>query len=460
MNTKDTFLMRKSSVALSNGPYDTSRLFPSAVRLLSGGGPVLGSGVLLAPTWVLSASHLFKLKQSIVRVQNSGASQTVKVKAIHWRSGSSHVLSNAGWPVGVGQLGGDKDELVLLELAGELRNGYWAASPHDGPAETANESQLFMAGFGADEFGNQSADVRYASLIFRGECKGRGIAASHPLARPNNAMAGKDDSGAPIFLVDTLPELVQALVGIHSSHSNKNDCGLPQVRREEDVVRYIRIWPEDQRWITRLTGELQPMPAPPRPERTESPNVPPGTVAFCLRNRHCCILFSSKADLDGKSYTMGLPSGTGTVLRNNDKASISVDGNGERWLEIRRCGAERIRWRVQLKVHNIISGVLHCLVGTVSVASTHPDAAYNGTDIFVFRLADTGSRPESNSFLHLEAFLPNSRHVKPWARNISASCGSCDPQEWPDTACVPPVEEPLPIPDEDDQDDESDGYEN
>lgn len=444
-------------MAVSNGLIDRFRFFPCAVRLLAGTSVVLGSGVLLSPRWVLTASHLFRLRQDIVRVQDSGSRQTVRAKAVYWRSGESCQLGQQAWPAEANNRGGATDELLLVELDGDMDAGQYAAVFNDeGPEEVA-DGQLFMAGFGADDQGREDRKLRYASLSYKGDCEGRGAAISNASALPSNGMARKDDSGAPVFMIRTLPKLVRVIVGIHSSRCRGHSCNLDGVGPQQEVARYIRIGAADREWVRSTMGN----PAEAvivKPPMLQTRSVDPRL--FCLRDQHCCLTYNAVNDLDGKSYTMGNASGTGTVLRVNDQASIVLDGSGVRWLEIRRCGAERIRWRVALAPYEIKTGETHCLLGTLAVAPTHADTAYNGTEFYVFQRADTGSTVSADSFLHIEVFLPTSSHAKPSAEAIGEACASCDEMEWNSPLCSELVDEPLPYPGDDDQDDESDGYEN
>lgn len=443
-------------MAVSNGPIDRYLFFPSAVRLLAGTSVVLGSGVLLSPRWVLTASHLFRLRQDIVRVQDSGSRQTARAKAVYWRSGESCQLGKEAWPRQAGNRGGASDELLLVELESDMDAGQHAAVLNDdGPQEVLN-SQLFMAGFGADDQGREDRKLRYASLSYKGDCAGRGAAISNASALPPNGMARKDDSGAPVFMMRMLPDLIRVVVGIHSSRCRGHSCRLDGVALDQEVARYIRIGAADREWVHATMGR-------PAESVKVGITVAPSTVdprLFCLREQHCCLTYNAVNDLDGKSYTMANASGTGTVLRVNDQASIVLDGSGARWLEIRRCGAERIRWRVPLAPYVIETGVTHCLVGSVAVAPSHADVVYNGTEFYVFQRADTGSSVSADSFLHIEVFLPTTTHAKPSAEAIGEACAGCDEMEWNSPLCSELVEEPLPYPGDDDQDDESDGYEN
>lgn len=444
-------------MAVSNGVVDRYGFFPSAVRLLAGTSVVLGSAVLLSPRWALTASHLFRLRQDIVRVQDSGSRQTVRAKAVYWRSGESCELGQQPWPSQAGSRGGAADELLLVELHSDMNAGYQAAVLNDDGQQEVPDSELFMAGFGADDHGREDRHVRYASLSYKGDSAGRGAAISNAAAQPPDGMARKDDSGAPVYMIRTTPSLVRVVVGIHSSRWRGHSTQLDGVGPNQEVARYIRIGAADHEWIRKVMGTHTMQEAAARVQM-QTTTVDPRL--FCLRNQHCCLSYVAASDLDGKSYTMGNASGTGTVLRVNDRADIVLDGSGTRWLEIRRCGAERIRWRVALTPYPILPGVTHCLVGTVAAGPSHADAAYNGTEFYVFQRADTGSTISADSFLHIEVFLPTSSHAKPSIEAIGEVSGGCDAMEWNSRQCSELVEEPLPYPGDDDQDDESDGYEN
>lgn len=453
--------------AANIGREDVDGFFPAAVRLRTGGAPVLGSGVLVAPRWVLTASHLFQSPQPIVQVDDHNRRQTVEATEIHWRSGTVYRMgAGEHWPHGTAAFAGDDDELVLIKLAADMHAGYFPAPLNDGGDEVDGDS-LFLAGFGADRFGNRRKGLNYASLICKKPEPTRGFAISDDSADPPDGMAQYDDSGAPVFLVSTKKQLRKVLVGIHSDRTDSSEHPLEGVEGKQEIARYIRIGGKDREWIR---NTIAPPPAESTPVASRQPAMArvfaPARVTaggFCLRGSHCCIKFNAPGDADNKIYNMNIVHGKAILLKRNDDARIIVDGNNVRWLEIRRCGAERVQWRAALTPYSTDLAEGYCLSGTVvGIAAGHPDFAYNGSTVFVYKLADSGSTIAANSFLRIETFHPGSSeslHVPSSSNIVDGVCSPCAPMIWEGIECDLTMPERVPFRRPQDQDDESDGYE-
>ncbi len=463
--TTQSFPMNLGQMPSVDSLPDPFRFFPSAVRILPATSSVMGSGVALSPRWVLTASHLFRLHKSVVRVQSSGEGQTVSVRAIHWRD-FSHVLGgNTPWPTQAEALGGDQDQLVLLELDADLHVGMMPAILPDKLAPMV-DSQVFIAGYGADEKGNYPVTVRYASLIHRGSCKGRGEAISDKNAKLPNGMARKDDSGAPVFLIQTSPLLIQVLVGIHTSHSVGSQCNLGGIAAQAPVARYIPVDVPAQDWIKSVMG-VQKFPVklpggngmPAAMLHAMVAAAAAGETPFCLRGLHACLTLSKPSSLDKVDWAMPEVNGTGTVLRTGDKVRVEFDGVN-RWLEIRRCGSNVIRWQIPLTPGGATPEVTHWLQGVFDCPDGDPNIAFRGTSFYVFRRTDGTVNGNACRRLRVEVFLLNSSHTRPSKDVIGNTCPLLDDTAMPTVPVCPPLPvEPLTIPNDDDQDDESDGYE-
>lgn len=466
--TTQSFPMNVAQMPFADGLPDPFRFFPSAVRILSATSSVMGSGVALSPRWVLTASHLFRLHKPVVRVQSSAQAQTVSVRAVHWQ-GFSRVLSSTDpWPPQAEALGGQQDQLILLELDADLSVGMTPAILPDKLSPKVG-SQLFIAGYGADERGNQPVTVRYASLIHKGWCKGRGEAISDPNAKRRDGMARKDDSGAPVFLIQTSPLLIQVLVGIHTSRTVGSQCNLAGIAAQAAVARYIPVDVPAQKWIKSVMGAEQ-VPV----EVAGDSELPPaelqvmaadavaaaGETSFCLRGLHGCLTLNDPTALDGGvGWKMSVANGAGTVLRTNDHVRVEFDGV-DRWLEIRRCGVASPRWRIRVTAGGAAPGFTHWLHGVFDCADGDPNIEYRGTEFYFFRRLDGTVNGNHCRRVRIEVFLPGRTAPRPSADVISNTCPLPDDPAMPVIPVCPPVPmEPLSISSDDDEDDETDGYE-
>jgi hypothetical protein len=452
---------------------DLFRLFNATVSLQPGTSSVLGTGVIVAPRWVLTASHLFRLPQRTLRIHSELLSRSIGAIRIHWQSGLVCTLSGSDpWPAEAEKRAGEQDELVLVELENDVSAFIQPAMLPGSTQPDANDT-LALSGYGADGDGNLPDSVQFASLRYAGSFKNRSIAISDNRATLRNGMARKDDSGAPYFLRRTLPQPLQVVVGVHSSRSTAERCGLSDLPPQTTVACYIPIDQPAQQWIRSVIPEHAP--ATRRRSTSITANAFAGSVsptalsqpgAFILRGSHACQTLQNAAELDGSSWIMPVCAGTGTVLRTDDHVQIDMVG-GQRTLTITRCGAAAARWTIALQTGGLNFNSIHWLHGTFTCAPTDPNAAFNGTRFYVFRRLNANVGGVDRRILRIEVFLPNSKHVQPSAANIlipvtDAQLNALDPTAMTLlTSCALPVPvEPLSILGDDDQDDEEDGYEN
>jgi hypothetical protein len=455
---------------------DQFRLFSATVRLQPGTSSVLGSGVVVAPRWVLTASHLFRMPQRTLHIHSEQMRESVPAVRIHWKSGQTCTLSGSDpWPAEAEGYAGEKDELVLVELERDI-SAFIQPAALPGITQPDSKDALSMAGYGADDDGNLPGGVQFASMRYAGKCSNRNVAISDSRAQLTNGMARKDDSGAPYFLRRTLPQPLQVIIGIHSGRSTAGRCRLLRLPTETMVACYIPVDGAAQQWIHSLIPELIParMPVPlgdsaPAAAIMSAGGVSPATLsqpgAFILRGHHACWKLQNAAELDGSHWIMRVAAGTGTVLRTDDHVQIDMVG-GQRTLTITRCGASAARWTIALQPGGLSFDSIHWLHGTFTCAPTDPNTAFNNTKFYIFRRFNASVDGTDRRILRIEVFLPGSQHVQPSVSNITTPVNNNQLNALVPTVmsvlttCALPVpNEPLSIIEDDDQDDEEDGYE-
>jgi hypothetical protein len=432
------------------GLRDLGKAHPAAAAIEGATGLVLGSGVAIAPRWILSAAHVFRGPQLRVWAISWGKEHRVGVRAVHWRD-ASYTFRAAGdtgsavppWPEQVADRQGERDELVLLELDDDLALDADAYAKPDA-APYVPGTKLHIVGFGLDGDGNY--DPRSIPTIMRMVSQapdrvGFGLCRSDRQEGLGIDMPRQDDSGAPVFLAGS-----RRVVGIHSLRFKATDAasGL-----EKETACFIAVTQASLAWIDSLTSLAASPKAATLPASTTKPQ------RFVLRARHGCLtLTEGHRSLDGIWHLNGT-SADPSILLLCDRIEIAKDGGGTSF-SLYRCGATAPFYVGQAdpggdsKVSNAWLHVRH-----------RPD--YPAIEYFVFRRTDGwlpvrqpdgSSRTELTRRIHIEAFLDNSLHQKPHGK-LEFGGGEEEYQDIvPCEGCMGALKIGV-----NDQDDEGDAYE-
>jgi hypothetical protein len=437
---------------------DGERINPltSPVRMLGLSGQILGSGVLVWPNWVLTAAHVLASRPKVVRADQGHNTAPVRVVQIIWKSGASMDDGEGDWPEGVENFRGEADELVLLRLeTGSLSTSGLAdhaVLPLLEHGELQPMEKLALAGFGVDSAGNYADKVR----IIRLRCVGsiyssRGVAIAD-LGDPDGALPRRDDSGAPIFRPDLLPDDPQLLCGIHVSRTHAKFCSrLNVVLPEYEIVsKYLPVGVEETDWIQQHIK--------PSSKVVNSVETKPN---FILRRRFHCHSMATPFDLASpkRRWKMTAVCSNSGVLKDCDEVHILRSPAGA-MLRIHRCGSSSVEREVLLtagETNHKPQGILW-LYGRDT---------RDGTDFYVFRRSDCRVQSESGDGswvlrrrIRIEVFVKNSTHVRPSIHNVEGENVTDGPDEPSLPRCVcADSGAPMPAVFGDDQDDEGEGYE-
>lgn len=202
-------------------------------RLISGGGRVLGSGVLVAPSWVLTVSHVLCSPQEWIGVETADHDEA-RVSDLRWPPAGRHRLDpRSDWP----QLPRASDDLpVLLRLERPLGPG---RRPRLGaPGALGAGMPLWLRGWGVDAFGNHpqapmALPMRTVSLD--SQRPRFGLAAITPGRAPRQG-----HSGAGVFADG-------CLLGLHSHR---------RLDREPEQAAYVALDPVLIRWLETTVEEV------------------------------------------------------------------------------------------------------------------------------------------------------------------------------------------------------------
>ncbi len=451
------------------GGRDEAGICASVVKILGGTSIVLGSGVAIAPRWVLTAAHLFRVPQSLVRVQTGRLSSSARAVAIHWRTASYRFGTEDQWPDFAINAGGTQDALVLIELDADLDLQGRPARLPQGLEPTPGQS-LFVVGFGLDESGlyDHEGVPRFAQMIYGGTDKRfdyRGVA-----LRDNTVMAAgmpsSDDSGGPVYMCNWSSLDFRQIVGIHSSRGRLKDANGDPKAPPEYFARFIPLTKGKEAWINKVMqdGTRRSVP-PPRP----------GVIAaaagklsklFNLRKAHNCLTLVSDADLDGQ-WRMHCVSGTPLALYHMDRVVIGVDPDGQRRLRVYRCTDQEPTWEAELGPQSAgalvddawIEGPCRRVKGPKLTGRFY---VYRRSDGSKERLDPDGViRIVPTRRLHIDFYIDNSTHELPH-KTVSLGWMSGEPSMPAKLSACPKSTPDLSIirgEFEDDQDDEGDGYE-
>jgi hypothetical protein len=196
------------------------------VRLLGSAGRILGSGVLVAPRWVLSVSHVLSSPQAFIAVESADHDQA-EVLAMHWPPAGSYRLGGqAQWPP---LPGAADDQPVLLRLARALGPGRRPAL--DGAAAIGVGMPLWLRSWGVDALGNYPQAPRALPLRAQPKDPGRprfGLAAVTPGRAPRQG-----HSGGGVFAEGRL-------LGLHSHR---------RLDREPEQAAYLALDPPLIHWL-------------------------------------------------------------------------------------------------------------------------------------------------------------------------------------------------------------------
>lgn len=436
MNVKGATVAKR---VVADGVLDQQGVYP-VVKITGGTSLVLGTGVAIGSRWILTASHLFRGPHLRVRVKSWCGRDDVAVSAIHWQDISyvfpsrTQVGEPPSWPGSVGDLRGERDQPVLLELEEDLGLANYAQL--GGGYRTGEE--LRIVGYGIDSTGNYNADeiATIARMVGVDAAQSQfGRCRSDPRVAPDEDMPRHDDSGAPVFKADTLN-----VIGIHSSRDWSRLAGAPQ---ETETAQFILITGSIRDWAI---GHVQQ-------GSRESPDAARRPRRFVLRRLHACLtLTGGEKSLDG-TWHLSVPSGNPSVLRLCDRIQIA---NGE--FRLYRCNAKVPVYQCKVR-----------LGGDGQV----PDAWLHGVDkpgsnrveFYIFRRSDglLPVAPSSGTIqyeikrrLHVEVFKGDSPHDTPDG-NLELGGAVLDPLEMPRcTGCLSSGKLLAKV---DDQDDEGDAYE-
>jgi hypothetical protein len=196
------------------------------VRLRGVGGQVLGSGVLLAPQWALSVSHVLCTPQAQVRIETVDDDQA-KVVALHWPPEARHRLEpDSPWPV---LQHAAHDHLLLLRLDRALGNGRRPRLTE--AAGIGAGCPLWLRSWGVDAAGNYPQAPIALPLRARAADPGLprfGLAEVSPGQAPRQG-----HSGGGVFAGE-------ALLGLHSHR---------RVDRQPELAAYVALDPCLIRWL-------------------------------------------------------------------------------------------------------------------------------------------------------------------------------------------------------------------
>lgn len=448
------------------GGRDEAGICASVVKILSASSIVLGSGVALAPRWVLTAAHLFRVPQTLVRVQTARGRSHARVRAIHWRTRAYRYDRADQWPEFAMRAGGVLDALVLLELDGDLDlQGRPAMLP--GEFRLQPGQSLFVVGFGQDEEGHYDAEgvPRFAQMIYGGTDSNfdyRGVA-----LRDNSVMAAgmpsSDDSGGPVYVCNWANLEFRQLAGIHSSRGRRHGADGEPIEPPEFFARFIPLTKNKEKWINQTMKDNATPPdadlLPPKPRGTSA-------RAFCLRNQHDCWTLGSPEELDATWHLYAV-SGKPLALFACDRVVIGKDADGQRRMRIHACGESEPTWVVTLGPQTGDAKVSNAWLE--GPGKRVKGAALEG-HFYVYRRTDgskivTDAQGRSQVVpcrrLHIDFYVPKSSHVRPqktveygWVGGEIAVPVACD------RCAINQSDESIIRGEfEDDQDDEGDGYE-
>lgn len=242
------------------------------VQIRDAAGVVLGTGLALAPRWVLSSGHVLRQKQSMVEVVDGAGLGRAWVRSIHWDGGEQRILA-AGWK--------SPGPLILLELADDLITSTAVLGPA-GALKPGLALRVF--GLGQDEKGNypshpKALDMKVQSIAPEG---------IDYVPAGDNA-PGADDSGAPVLGADGL---------VYGAHEG---------RRANGDYWFRGFDAQALAWIDQLRAQ----PAP-------------GNEAFLLRARFPCRMASKPGMLRG-DFLLGSAGGRG-VLQIGDEVKLEEAG--------------------------------------------------------------------------------------------------------------------------------------
>ncbi|MCG6117901.1 MAG: hypothetical protein MEQ07_06870 [Aquimonas sp.] len=244
------------------------------VQIRDAAGVVLGTGLALAPRWVLSAGHVLRQKQSMVEVVDCAGLGRAWVRTLHWDGAEQRILA-PGWKT--------PGPCILLELADELMAG----TPALGLVETLKPAvALRVFGLGQDAKGNYPTHPKAIDMKVLGVGPD-GV----DYAPAGDGAPGADDSGAPVLG----PQGV--VFGVHEG------------RRANGNYWFRGFDAQSRAWI----DALRTQPAP-------------GNEPFLLRARFPCRMVP-KPDMLHGDFLLGSAGGRG-LLQIGDVLRFEATGSG------------------------------------------------------------------------------------------------------------------------------------
>ncbi len=426
------------------GVPDVGNVFANTVvRVTADSNIVLGSGVVIAAKWLLTASHLFCGGPSGVKVESPDGRILSVVRKIYWRSPSVDdydLSSGLPWPDNAGTLSKEKDELVLLELEQAIAEQADVIRCRD--ATHVDGCSLLIAGAGMDAQGNFGREallyhVRYAG-IRRGEAKTAGAGERLVLtaaAGVGGAIPGKDSSGSPVFSPDLSDGLVRRLAGIFVSidDGRKGMDSPPQGRPQTAMA--LKVDDAAWSWIDSVAGTS--------PSR-ESGGTEPSPARFALRRRFGCLMMSTFEEMVGR-WQLYIACSTAGLLRRSDVIRLESI-RGTRILLIEN-GVHPHEVKATFKVEQEMRGP-----GGIYWFQARGDHG----DLYFFRRSDRANVPKPRR-IRVEFFANGSTHPPPSLGNIWPAddlIGIDDKHIDTDYAAGL-----IPFVQGDQQDDEGEGYE-
>lgn len=272
---------RASTSGAGDGTANPNNDYP-VVRLIHETAGQLGCGVLVADNWVLTVSHCVAGRIPPFEVELAGSNPPRAVaRSIHWSSKLEYHFQG-DWPEGIEELTGPKDELVLIQLWGELKQ-------QNSPAHITYVQPTKGDSVAVPTLGQTSAgDYPDYAMVVAGakicDCNAAGRTA---VLATNGGAFLPDDSGSPVFYNSKV-------VGLLSSLGPLSNCcaNVPDYSPGTEAGQYLQITGSIVEWITNTVSRN---------------HITPSHRAFtnvCFKVRRArtyptiCRIFTNQHDLD------------------------------------------------------------------------------------------------------------------------------------------------------------------